>query len=139
MAMKVCSRCEVKQPVSNYHLDRRSGKPRSYCKSCQNDFNREWRKKNAEKVKEANRRYALTHKLKNKYNLTEEEYDIALKESGGKCQICKQERKLFIDHCHTTGRFRGLICSQCNSALGMMEDLPDRLQAAANYLQAHVV
>ena len=137
--MKTCSRCEVDQPLSNYHIDRRSSKPRSYCKSCQNEMNREWRRKNAEKVKEANKRYALTYKLKNKYGLTEEEYEKALSASKGKCQICCKKRKLFIDHCHTTGKFRGLLCSQCNSALGMMEDSPDRLKAAQEYLQDHIV
>lgn len=137
--MKTCSRCEVEKSLSEYHIDKRYGKPRSYCKDCQKEMGRKWRINNAEKVREANRRYALTHKLKNKYNLTENEYRLAVDKAAGKCQICRMERKLFIDHCHETGKFRGLICSQCNSALGMMEDSIDRLRAAQEYLQAHIV
>ena len=137
--MKTCSRCGVEQPLSDYHFDKRYNKPRSYCKSCQREMGREWRAKNADKVREANKRYALTHKLKHKYNLTEDEYRQALEDSKGRCQICCKERKLFIDHCHETGKFRGLICSQCNSALGLMEDSVDRLQSAQDYLKAHMV
>jgi hypothetical protein len=47
---------------------------------------------------------------------------------------CPIERVLSVDHCHTTGRVRGLLCSLCNKAIGLLKDSPERLRAAINYL-----
>lgn len=58
---------------------------------------------------------------------------------NGACKICRQLPKapitrLSVDHCHTTGRVRGLLCSRCNSAIGMLDDSPALTLAAAEYL-----
>ena len=60
---------------------------------------------------------------------------IKMKEKqDGRCQICKKESFLVIDHCHTEGHVRGLLCSQCNSGLGMFRDSVESLSAAIEYL-----
>jgi hypothetical protein len=132
--MKTCSRCNVEQPLGDFHIDKRSGKPRSYCKGCQRQLNAEWRERNKEKVLEKNKEYQLKHKLKNRYNLSEEEYQEAVVIADGKCAICRKDEKLFIDHCHETEKFRGLLCTRCNTGLGMFWDDIDNLQRAAGYL-----
>lgn len=79
--------------------------------------------------------------IKRKYNLSLEEVTALWTAQGNKCAICKIEKEkvstnngLHIDHCHTTGKVRGLLCGNCNRGLGMFEDSPELLQSAINYL-----
>ena len=72
------------------------------------------------------------------YGISRIAYDELYKAQDGKCAICKEEckrgRELSVDHCHTTGKVRGLLCSTCNIALGLMEDNIQLLECAINYL-----
>lgn len=60
---------------------------------------------------------------------------------GGKCGICLASESgrpgwsMAVDHDHATGRIRGVLCYQCNTALGRLDDSPERLLAAAQYLE----
>lgn len=80
------------------------------------------------------------HLLK-KFGLTPGTYQAMLAAQGGGCAICRAEkaslRKLHVDHCHTTGKVRGLLCGKCNSLLGFAEDSLEILSRAAAYLGAH--
>jgi len=57
---------------------------------------------------------------------------------GTTCEICKSPTgpSFHIDHCHKTGKYRGLLCSNCNSGIGLFGDNPERLRAAAEYLES---
>lgn len=80
--------------------------------------------------------YAKNHVLKSRYGIDLSEKDQMATRQGGKCLICKSiPVKLVIDHCHTTGKIRGLLCSQCNSGLGMFKDSPELLEQAIKYLK----
>lgn len=77
------------------------------------------------------------------YGITADEYYDILKDQNNKCAICESENvsnsrissgKLFIDHCHETGKVRGLLCSKCNHAIGQLNDDVDLLQKAIVYL-----
>ena len=73
------------------------------------------------------------------YGITYAEYESMLQAQGGGCAICGQTpeqegRRLPIDHCHTTNKVRGILCTKCNQALGMMDDDTDRLAKAIQYL-----
>ena len=77
------------------------------------------------------------------YGITAEDYYNMLADQDGKCSICESEEvnnsrissgKLFIDHCHDTGKVRGLLCSKCNHAIGLLNDDVDLLQKAIVYL-----
>lgn len=79
--------------------------------------------------------------LKARYSL--QELEALYDESGGLCQICGQpqtgskehgRKNLAIDHCHKSGRVRGLLCTKCNTALGKFNDDPELLRKAINYL-----
>lgn len=68
-----------------------------------------------------------------KHGLTTEEAH-AMKD-GAECAICGSSKKLVIDHDHMTMKIRGVLCTWCNVSIGMMNDSPDRLRKAADYLE----
>ncbi len=84
--------------------------------------------------------------LKGKYGIALEEYTRMFVKQGGVCAICRRpelkvhksgtRHSLNVDHCHITGRVRGLLCSPCNTSLGKMGDDPSRLREAAMYLES---
>jgi hypothetical protein len=71
------------------------------------------------------------------YGLTPEEVAALWASQDRRCAICRRSNiKFYVDHCHSTGRVRGLLCSNCNTALGLLGDAPERLRSAAVYLEA---
>lgn len=78
-------------------------------------------------------------KVSKRYNLKPGEYDRKLEMQGGVCMICGQadSKRLAVDHNHTTGKVRGLLCSNCNRALGHFKEDLDIIRAAVDYLKDH--
>ena len=78
--------------------------------------------------------------LRTNYGIGIEDYDRMLRGQGGTCATCEataadqQRGRLNVDHCHETGRVRGLLCANCNRAIGLAADSPDRLRRMATYL-----
>lgn len=71
--------------------------------------------------------------------ITPEQYNLMLKKQKGLCWICKDppgKQRLALDHCHKTNRVRGLLCSACNTGLGLFKDKPGVLLRAARYLRS---
>ena len=76
------------------------------------------------------------------YKLTLEEYLLMVEKQQGCCKICSKhvssligkKTRLCVDHCHTTGKVRGLLCEPCNTLLGMAKDNTQILQSAIAYL-----
>lgn len=98
-------------------------------KAARASYARAWRAKNPLLAKEGD--------LK-KRGLTLAEYEAMLAKQRGGCAICGQRDQWFnlaVDHCHSTKRIRGLLCSQCNRGLGLFRDNPDFLEKAAGYLR----
>lgn len=76
--------------------------------------------------------------LKYTYGITYSLYTDQLARQGGVCAICRNPptgRVLDVDHNHTTGAVRGLLCRGCNTSLGKFKDSPELLRAAAAYLE----
>lgn len=103
--------------------------------------------------KECDRKRAPRHREKSEdgrrlklFGITPEQYATLRREQGDLCAICGQPERvvgrggrikaLAIDHCHESGRVRGLLCSSCNTAIGLMNEDPHRLHAAVRYLAA---
>lgn len=131
--VKTCAQCKIEKPLEKF-------KPRnlykygvnSICRECDNTNTRARYWKTPEKFRTRSR----TGKLLSKFNLTEEQY----KELGDSaCHICgalcKTGRRLAVDHCHVTGKIRGLLCANCNRALGMFQDNITIVKAAVSYLE----
>ena len=73
-----------------------------------------------------------------KYGILEADYISMMKAQNGGCAICgKTECRLVVDHNHKTGRPRGLLCGQCNSALGLFGDDAKTILSAAGYLSRY--
>jgi len=85
---------------------------------------------------EQGQRAVRRHWLKWKYGITEEEYDALLAKQEGRCAVCRgiPETRMPVDHDHNTGRVRGLLCQNCNRALGLMGDNVEALRRAVAYL-----
>lgn len=107
---------------------------KKFCsKECQSRYNvKLWRKKYPAKDAKHKRIYSL----KKDFGLTEKDYDNLFEKQNGRCAICMKtsERRLDVDHCHTTGKIRGLLCNQCNQALGLLKDDPLIIKAALEYV-----
>ncbi|MFD5056637.1 endonuclease VII domain-containing protein [Streptomyces tendae] len=73
--------------------------------------------------------------LQRHYGLTEAERDQLIADQGGVCCICLAAPAAHVDHCHETGRVRGVLCFSCNAALGQFKDRPDAIRRAAAYVE----
>jgi hypothetical protein len=132
-----CKQCSLQQKHEKYMANPEPAKRRV----------REWQLNNPERYAASQRRWkesgakAVSDRrshLKRKFGLTPAEYEAKLAAQGGGCALCGREpgpgRQLDIDHDHTTGAVRGLICNTCNQGLGQFRDDPIRLAHAAAYL-----
>ena len=118
--MKVCSKCKVEQPIENY--SKRSNRPsgiQSWCKTCE---------------RESRRKYYKPHEAaRRRHKLNDEEYNNLMLSTT--CDICETElTKKCIDHDHITGRVRGVLCNNCNTALGLVGDNTETLTKMVEYL-----
>lgn len=82
--------------------------------------------------------------LWNLYQITAPEVDALLELQGGQCAVCGTTEwgnggTPSVDHCHNSGRIRGILCARCNGALGLMDDDTSRLRAAIDYLERHAL
>lgn len=102
------------------------------CKVCSLAYKRKVGK--TEKGKEQTRR----QNLKASFGITPQKYNEILKQQEGSCAICgginKNGKRLAVDHCHKTGKIRGLLCNKCNSVLGWAGDKIAVLAGAIKYL-----
>ena len=109
---KYCPDCNTVKELHRFsksksHKDGRQGK----CKSCY-------------------RVYQMSHK----YGISVQRYKALVSHHQGRCGICDKEKPLVIDHNHETGKIRGLLCSECNTGIGLLQDSIEVIRAAEGYL-----
>ena len=136
---KLCSKCKEVKPISEFK--KKKGYKNGiycWCKACSREDDR-LRKLNMSP--ENKKAYGRRNKLKNSYGITLDQYNKMLKEQNHKCSICGKDevdtpkQRLHVDHCHTTGKVRGLLCHYCNIALGHLFDSKENLMNAIKYLE----
>jgi len=146
---KNCRLCNQKKDISRFSIrNKETGSRRTECKDCLNIRRKsqksygKWHKENKERLSKYNRE----HRLKTKYNMTIQQFNDLLTLQGGKCAICetknpktskKNESGWHVDHCHSTGVVRGILCACCNPALGGFKDDIKILNNAISYLVGH--
>lgn len=132
MELKECSRCLVVKSVADFSKDKQhSSGYKSACKVCATGDWQRWRAANLETARKKDR---VSHYVRT-YRLTIEQAEKLVENRSGPCAICEQEKPLVVDHCHTTGEVRGLVCSACNSMLGYAKDNTKSLAKAIEYLE----
>lgn len=122
-----CRECQITKPVSEYRKtskikdDKVVYTYRRECKECSRKIAEEQNKKNSMSGK------TREDGLRRRFNIGVEEYDELFRSQDFKCAICKREKKeseanFHVDHDHVTNKVRGILCGQCNRAIGAFKD-----------------
>jgi len=121
---KICTTCREEKAIAEFSFKiRAKGRRQPNCKTCRAKYIAVYYK--------ANKGRLLYEK---RYKTTQELIDFLCKEQCNSCAICCRQTELFVDHAHSTGRIRGLLCRDCNLALGLLKDNVECLEAAIAYL-----
>jgi hypothetical protein len=125
--MKICTRCKEEKPITEFYT---SGRKRlhSHCKACSIKGVIESAKKYKERTNKQQRKSHLRT-----YNLVEQDYLDMLEKQQGCCAMCgvhhsKYKYRLSIDHNHTTGKVRSLLCVVCNTDVGRYETRKEEIE-----------
>jgi Autographiviridae endonuclease VII len=155
---KFCGGCKQTKFLSEYTPSRRYNTGvESKCKLCRNKFMRENRAKDPERHRHYCRKHNAKRKndpayiaarsnrnYKKKYGLSKQEVQYLHTIQNNKCAICdvpastQRYGVLKVDHNHTTGNIRGLLCSACNLGIGYFKENITAIKEAANYLDLRV-
>lgn len=148
--IKLCPTCKTNKTIdcySVYKIGKRKGHPAGSCKDCRNALHKN-RKRKDPSIYE---RIEWPSKLKRLYGITVDQYESILNDQNQVCAICQsknsysrkykligpEKTKFSVDHCHVTGKVRGLLCSRCNRALGLIGDNAESAQRMSEYLKKH--
>lgn len=150
---RICRTCKIEKELSSFKKQGKESLKVGYnCKDCETTRLRDRYFKNHEEEKQKRRLYSIENKEKNKsrmqawnlkakFKISESDYREMLDNANKCCEICKkeesQERRLSVDHNHATGVIRGLLCTKCNTSLGLLNtDIGvELLQNAIEYIK----
>ena len=130
---KYCKSCDTTKSIDEFYLRNKISMVRhSTCKECDRKRVKENHNPAAYRNAELQRRYGITH----------QDYEVMLEEQNNRCAICETSEPggrhtsnyFVVDHCHTTGKVRKLLCHHCNTALGLVGDNIDTLHKMIAYL-----
>jgi hypothetical protein len=118
--------------IAKFYVDKEGNRTNKTCRECHKEAcKKRWHARDW-LDRWASRNY--------KYGVTKEHLIELYQKQNGKCAICNEEpstqRGLHVDHCHDSGKVRGLLCHGCNTALGSFKDNPDLLTKAIEYIRS---
>jgi hypothetical protein len=133
---KACTKCGEDKELTEFspHSTCKYG-VQSICKECKAEIERK------RKLDPESRMALRDRNLKRRYGISLDEYDAMFDEQNGKCAICNTEepggkyKHFAVDHCHETGKVRGLLCGNCNTGIGLLGDNINNFSAAILYLE----
>ena len=149
--MTACNVCRQDKPRESFSADRRRKDGlQARCKSCAAEIAKKWRLENPERVTAVRRDWEKRNPerhLLTKFGIRADEKRAIFEAQGSVCGACgsghhghpriEGETGWCLDHCHASGKIRGVLCWRCNLALGYAGDSPDALRALAAYIESH--
>ena len=138
--MKQCTKCKEFKPFTEFNKHKRHKDGlRFRCRRCESEDAKEAKLKNLDKDYLGTRLKERAANLKRVFGMSLEEYEDKANKQNNVCAICqlpcKSGKRLAVDHNHTTGKIRDLLCGNCNGGLGKFQDDPELLKKAAEYLE----
>jgi len=147
---KTCAKCKMIKPTNEFHRHWNSpGGLQSWCKACKADGQRTPERRAAiskRSVSPEGRRKTMECHLRRKYGITEDYRQSLHSKQNGLCanpacgtllDLELGKRGADVDHCHKTGKVRGLLCGPCNRSLGAINDNTSKLRGLIQYLEGH--
>ena len=145
---KLCKKCGLEKEKTDFYKDKQNKDGLgSYCKTCHKENVRKNYKLNPEKILVRTKKWQKDNpekrakiRRKYQYGISSEEYEHLITLQHGLCAICgktetySRKKSLSVDHDHNTKRIRGLLCSRCNTVLGLIGDSTDLLTNCLDYL-----
>lgn len=144
---KTCKKCKTIKSMEMFSLKKTSKDGRqSHCRKCRSQAMKATNRCPKERAAYGKKYYnnltaeekkKRAHKMRaSRHGLTAAQLDLMFKESNNRCAICKSEKELNIDHCHSTGAVRGLLCRECNLGIGNLNDSPTIMAKAIEYVKS---
>lgn len=157
---KRCVRCKEVRDLAMFSYCGRSANKLSYeCRVCHRERHVIYYTRNKEKIREMaktpeyrakqkayadkpeSRRVNYNRHLKRKFGITIDKYELMFCRQNGACAICGKQnldgKRLCVDHCHSTGRVRGLLCDVCNTTIGKIGESLDTINSMYDYIAYH--
>ncbi len=141
--MKQCTVCKEIKELDQFYNVKSTKDGKGYrCKECDNKARQKWSANNPERSHLSQRQRNLKHR----FGVDLEWYEKQFKKQNYSCAICetktnktvgdRQFWNFSVDHCHDSGKIRGILCNNCNRALGLFQDNPELLKKAASYVES---
>jgi len=132
---KTCTQCKSKKTIDEFRTRNRGRHLRSSCRQCDNMYSKNYADERPEWVKQNNRRTGL----KRYFGMTIAQYEEMATKQDNLCAICGgknfNNKRLFVDHCHKSKFVRGLLCQNCNAAIGHLKDDKNLAYKLIKYLE----
>ena len=130
--MKKCNTCEIEKPDVDFYAQRRNGRLFNMCKKCVIARSAAYQKLRDPVL-------LRDSYLRHTYDISFGDYEAMLEQQNGVCAICLKEDprgiRLSVDHDHSSGKVRGLLCTKCNHMVGKSKEKLDMLKRAVEYLE----
>lgn len=140
---KTCTKCHTSKPYTAFRQRKLKTMTsyRSHCRECERKEHRDWYSRNKEYTKlyqESRKTSTEDRRLNRIYGISLKDLNLMVKDQDNKCKICGDSflnSRMCVDHCHKTGKIRGILCNKCNSGIGLLKDSRDVVKNAYNYLE----
>lgn len=132
--MKTCRICKTEKPITDFYTHKNTkDRLRNECKNCYNTKSLDYYFCNKDSLSDKRKSYHY----KRNYGLSLDEINSMREAQNSSCAICEETTNLVVDHNHTSGIVRALLCSRCNQGLGLFRENPIHLAQAIKYLKEY--